>query len=80
MKKTVRAAVMRAIQIKGSEQALAEACGVTQPAIHKAKKLGRVSVDLAKEIHRVTGGEVPGSDLRPDVWVHPDHVPVQVSA
>lgn len=80
MKKQVRAAIERAIEIKGSEQALAEVCGVTQPAIWKAKTTGKISVDLAKAIHIATAGEVPGSAMRPDVWALPEHVPVPVPA
>jgi len=70
-----RALIERAIALTGSEQKLAAACGVTQPAIWKAKTLGRPSARLALAIHRVTGGDVPASALRPDLWASPDHVP-----
>ena len=70
-----RAAVALAIALKGSEQKLAAACGVTQPAIWKAKTSGRLSPRLALAIHRATGGAVPACVLRPDLWRRPQDVP-----
>jgi DNA-binding transcriptional regulator YdaS (Cro superfamily) len=37
---------------------------------------GRVSSQLAINIHRETNGRVPGSSLRPDLWAHAKDVPV----
>jgi DNA-binding transcriptional regulator YdaS (Cro superfamily) len=71
----VSAAIVCAIALKGSEQKLAAACGVTQPAIWKAKTRGRLSPRLALAIHRATGGAVPASALRPDLWRRPRDVP-----
>jgi DNA-binding transcriptional regulator YdaS (Cro superfamily) len=52
----VRAALSRAIALKGSQDKLAAACGVTQAAISRATVRGRVSPELALAIHRATGG------------------------
>lgn len=38
------------------------------------------SPKLAKAIHRISGGRVPGSVLRPDLWRAPDDVPLEVEA
>jgi DNA-binding transcriptional regulator YdaS (Cro superfamily) len=75
----VRAAVACAIALKGSEQKLAAACGVTQPAIWRAKTHGRVSPRLALAIHRATDGAVPASTLRPDLWRRPQDAPVDAA-
>jgi DNA-binding transcriptional regulator YdaS (Cro superfamily) len=72
----VKAAVRRAVAIIGSEVRLAAACGVTQPAISKAKLQGRISVNLALAMHRATGGQVSASELRPDMWRGPENVPI----
>lgn len=72
----VKQAICRAVAILGSEVKLAAACGVTQPAISKAKLQGRVSVRLALAMHRATDGQVPASDLRPDLWQSPENVPL----
>lgn len=74
----VCAAVARAIALTQSQDKLAAACGFSQAAISQAKLLGRVSPRLAVAIHRATGGVVPGSALRPDLWRLPEHVPVDV--
>lgn len=73
----IRGALQRAVDLFGSEQRLARACGVTQSAISKAKLGGKVSVELAKSIHRVTRGQIPASVLRPDLWSSPQHVPIE---
>ena len=74
---SVREAMQRAIDMFESETALAVACGVTQTAINKAKRTQRVSVDLAMNIHRVTGGRVTGAELRPDLWRDAADVPIE---
>ncbi len=72
----VRQAISRAVAILGSEVKLAAACGVTQPAISKAKLQGKISARLALAMHRATAGRVPASELRPDLWGSPESVPV----
>jgi DNA-binding transcriptional regulator YdaS (Cro superfamily) len=58
----------RAIALAGSEARLGEVTGFSQAAINKAKRRGRVSAEMALEIHRFTGGAVAASELRPDLW------------
>lgn len=65
---TVRPLLDAAIAIAGSQPKLAAACGVTQQAIWKAKKAGRVSGELAVAIEKATKGAIPRSRLRPDLW------------
>lgn len=60
--------IERAVAIYGSEAKLAEAVGVSQPAINKARKRGAVSPKLALEIDRATGGEISKHQLRPDIF------------
>jgi len=72
-------AVACAITLKGSQQKLAAACGVSQPLISKAKLHGRLSAELALAIHRATDGAVPACLLRPDLWRRPEHVPVEAA-
>jgi len=76
----VRAALAQAIALKGSQGKLAAACGVTQTAISRVNVRGRVSPQLALAIHRATGGAVPGSLLRPDLWRRAQDVPVAAPA
>ncbi|WP_409564114.1 transcriptional regulator [Methylobacterium sp. J-068] len=57
-----------AIRLLGSEAKLGAACGVTQGAIWKAKRAGRVSGELAVKIERATEKSITRRDLRPDLW------------
>ena|ERR1700686_3182388 len=66
----------RAIRIAGSESKLAQATGYSQVAINKAKRRGSVSPAMALAVHRFTGGAVPASALRPDLWARPQDVPM----
>jgi DNA-binding transcriptional regulator YdaS (Cro superfamily) len=70
------AAFERAIRIAGSQCKLAAATGYSQVAINKAKRRGSVSPEMALAVHRFTGGEVPASALRPDLWARPQDVPI----
>jgi DNA-binding transcriptional regulator YdaS (Cro superfamily) len=63
--------VERAIDLLGSEAKLAVACGVSQQAIWKAKRAGRVSAPLAVAIEKATSQKVPRWRLRPDLWDRP---------
>lgn len=66
----------RAIDLAGgSEAKLASAIGLSQPLINKAKHSGRAGPRLALAIHHFTKGEVPASELRPDLWTNPEDVP-----
>jgi DNA-binding transcriptional regulator YdaS (Cro superfamily) len=70
------AAFERAIRIAGSQSKLAAATGYSQVAINKAKRRGCVSPKMALAVHRFTGGAVPASALRPDLWARPQDVPI----
>lgn len=72
---SVRGAMERAIAFAGSEAKLGEGTGYSQVAINKAKRRGSASPAMALAIHRFTGGVVPASDLRPDLWDDPKDVP-----
>jgi DNA-binding transcriptional regulator YdaS (Cro superfamily) len=71
---TASALIQSAIVIAGSETKLATACGVSQAAIWKAKKAGRVSADLAVKIESATNKAIPRWRLRPDLWDAPERV------
>jgi DNA-binding transcriptional regulator YdaS (Cro superfamily) len=59
------------------QQDLAAAMGVSQQTVSRLLRGEMpVSPEHAIAIHRATGGAVPGSALRPDLWSRPDHVPV----
>jgi DNA-binding transcriptional regulator YdaS (Cro superfamily) len=60
--------IEKAIRLAGSEAKLAAAVHVSQPAINKAKKVGRVTAEMAVAIERATGGEISRGELRPDLW------------
>ncbi|WP_410001797.1 transcriptional regulator [Tardiphaga sp. 709] len=71
----------RAIDLAGgSEAKLASAIGLSQPLINKAKHSGRAGPKLALAIHHFTKGEVPASELRPDLWTNPEDVPAAPTA
>lgn len=63
------AALLRAIQLAGSQSALGRRLGRPQALIHKwlhSKK--PVGADHCAAIERVTAGAVTRRDLRPDDW------------
>lgn len=68
--------IERAITLAGgSEAALARETHLSQPLIHKAKKTGRAGPKLALAIHHFTKGQIPASEIRPDLWESPEDVP-----
>jgi DNA-binding transcriptional regulator YdaS (Cro superfamily) len=66
----------RAVRLLGSQNRLAEAMGCSQSKISwliiTAKEIG---AEDALAIDRATNGEVPASQLRPDLWPTHAHVP-----
>ena len=60
--------VEKAVDLLGSQVALAKACGVSQPAIHKWISGGVISPENAAAIERATEGRVSRRDLRPNDW------------
>lgn len=72
----INKAINCAIEIVGSQQKLAEACGVKQPTVwawlHNKKK---ASASSAVRIQRATNGEVLAYQVRPDLpdlFPHPN--------
>jgi DNA-binding transcriptional regulator YdaS (Cro superfamily) len=74
-KLTINRALAKAVDLFGSEKALAEAVGIAQQNMNRAIKRGRVSPTVAIGIHHATNGLVTADELRPDLWTRPDHVP-----
>jgi DNA-binding transcriptional regulator YdaS (Cro superfamily) len=67
------ASIHKAIELLGSQQALAKECGVTRAAVSKWSLGRRVSAESAMAIHKATNGEIALHDLRPDLWpITPD--------
>ena len=65
----IRSLIDQAIQLAGGTQRnLADKIGMTQHAIHHARKVGRVSAELAGKIHDFTKGAVSREALRPDLF------------
>lgn len=67
----------RAIRELGSQPNLAKAMGCSQSKISwlliTAKE---ISAEDALAVHRATSGKVLASDLRPDLWLSEQHIPV----
>lgn len=62
--------IYRAIELFGSQSALANACGVTHQSVLKWIKY-RIPAERCIDIERATCGQVSRSDLRPDLWPAP---------
>lgn len=60
-------AIQRAVEIVGSQKRLAEACGVSQPAVHKWLNGGLVSPEKVIAIVNATNGVVKAHQIRPDL-------------
>ncbi|MBU2789707.1 helix-turn-helix domain-containing protein [Acidithiobacillus caldus] len=68
--------LLLALQIAGSQRALAKLAGVSQPAVHKwVKGLSSPGLKASVQIERATNGAVRCSDLRPDIFGPPDTTP-----
>ena len=74
---TIRDLIIAAIAEAGSERRLARRIGVTQPAISKILKFGRVSPEMAIRLEAFTGHH--RSVWRPDLW-HPDDARKETAA
>jgi len=59
----------KAIKILGSQQALADAVGVSQPAVYKwTQQHNPIPLERAFQIERATRGAVTAKQLRPDFF------------
>ncbi|WP_442867751.1 transcriptional regulator [Caulobacter sp. NIBR2454] len=65
---TVQLLLDAAISIVGSQGKLGRATGFSQNAIWHARRVGRVSPELALAIDRATAGVVSRAGLRPDIF------------
>ena len=63
----VRVLLGRAVQRYGSQAKLAAACDVKQASIWQAIHSGQTSAELAVKIEAATAGDVPATELRPDL-------------
>ena len=68
-KRKQNAAVVRAIEIAGSQQALADTLGCVQSAISK-RLYGQVPItgDWAVDVERALKGKITREELRPDLF------------
>ena len=72
------ALVTEAVRILGSQAALAAELGKSQQLVSfLCTHATEISAEDAIGIHRATGGRVPASLLRPDLWRCPEHVPAE---
>lgn len=72
-----RELVAKAVRLVGSQKLLAEHMGRSQQQISfLMTHATEISAEDAIGIHRATGGKVPASALRPDLWRCPEHVPI----
>jgi DNA-binding transcriptional regulator YdaS (Cro superfamily) len=72
------ALVTEAVRILGSQAALAAELGKSQQLVSfLCTHATEISAEDAIGIHRATGGRVPASMLRPDLWRCPEHVPAE---
>lgn len=60
-------ALERAIEILGTQEALASALGIRSPSISEWRKR-QVPAERCPEIEKATSGKVTRYDLRPDVF------------
>jgi DNA-binding transcriptional regulator YdaS (Cro superfamily) len=68
-RKTTAAGMKRAVEIFGSQVALAQRMGVSQAAVsYWLTQAKTVPAERAVQIEAVTEGEVSRKELRPDLW------------
>ena len=64
-----RTLIQEAVRAKGSQQKLAEACGVSQQQIsYLLNDAKEISAEMAAKIDVATEGEIARSALRPDIF------------
>jgi DNA-binding transcriptional regulator YdaS (Cro superfamily) len=75
----MNAHIAKALSLFGGQQAMANACGVTQAAVSKWVRGHRVSAESAIAIERATSGRVTRFELRPDLWPAPPARPLDAA-
>ena len=73
-------ALDRAIEILGTQDALAAGLGIKSPSISEWRKRGQVPHERCADIERITGGQVTRAQLRPDLWGTDDDTDHQAAA
>jgi len=61
-------ALDRAIEILGTQEALAAGLGIKSPSISEWRKREQVPHDRCSDIERLTEGKVTRAELREDIW------------
>ncbi|AUK49435.1 helix-turn-helix domain-containing protein [Pasteurella multocida] len=59
--------IKRVIKICGNQKSLASICGVSQQAVNKWAKGGKMDVKYIPAIIKATNGKVTAEEIRPDV-------------
>lgn len=59
--------IQKAIDAAGSQQKLADLCGVSQPTVWRWLHGGGIEVANAIKISTATGGKIKATDIRPDL-------------
>jgi DNA-binding transcriptional regulator YdaS (Cro superfamily) len=68
--------LLRAIRLVGSQPKLAAAMGCSQSKVSWLITTAHdISAEDALKVDRATDGAVSASELRPDIWPTPHHVP-----
>jgi DNA-binding transcriptional regulator YdaS (Cro superfamily) len=67
--------IEKAVEIAGGQVQLAKACKVSQPAVFKWLRGGRITAENAIKVETATDGQVTRQDLRPDIFGEPRSEP-----
>lgn len=60
--------IKQAIEAKGSQKSLADACGVSQVSVHKWLHGATLKPEHAISVEQATEGQVTRQQLRPDIF------------
>ena len=63
-------AFAQAVELAGGQTEFARAIGVTQQAVSKMLKKGKLGADYLVLAERATGGRITRQQLRPDLFEH----------
>lgn len=61
--------ISKAVEVVGSQRALAEACGVSQPAVARWVRVGSAPAEYCAAIETACAGQVTRQQIHPDDWV-----------
>jgi DNA-binding transcriptional regulator YdaS (Cro superfamily) len=60
--------ITKAIEILGSQTALAKACGVKQQYVFKWLRMKQLPAERVIQIEKATNGKINRYEMRPDLW------------